>query len=117
MVAIVNGISTHILDTSLGRPAANVPVTLDQNVDGTWCQISTQTTDADGRAKQLLPPQSGLAAGTYRIVFDTGSYFEAQKLQGLYPKVEITFLVRDPAAHYHIPLLLTANGYSTYRGS
>jgi 5-hydroxyisourate hydrolase len=117
MVATVSGISTHILDTSLGRPAAGVPVTLEQNVDGAWRRISTQTTDADGRAKQLLTSQSALAAGTYRIVFDTASYFEAQNLQGLYPNVEITFLVRDPAAHYHIPLLLTANGYSTYRGS
>ena len=111
----MSSVSTHILDTTLGSPAAGVPVTLQQEVDGSWRQLSSHITDADGRVKQLaaLP----LQPGTYRISFATATYFEAQSIAGLYPVVQITFTVRDVDAHYHIPLLLTANGYSTYRGS
>ena len=107
-------VSTHILDTALGRPAAGVPVTLEQKVNHTWQSITSQTTDIDGRVKQLA---ASIEPGTYRIAFATEVYFKAQSQDGLYPLVEITFMVREPAAHYHIPLLLTANGYSTYRGS
>ncbi len=118
----MSGISTHILDTSLGRPAAGVPVVLEQEADGSWQETSSHITDSDGRVKQLLALPGGLAAGDlkagiYRLSFDTKVYFEKQKIQGLYPLVQIIFVVRDAAAHYHIPLLLTANGYSTYRGS
>jgi len=113
----LSGISTHILDVHLGRPAAAVPVTLQQNSNGTWLDLSKHRTDADGRVQQLLPDGTPLSAGTYRIIFDTQTYFEARQLAGLYPTVEVHFMVREPAGHYHIPLLLTANGYSTYRGS
>jgi 5-hydroxyisourate hydrolase len=110
----MSSLSTHVLDTSLGLPAAGVPVTVEQEANGEWHAIASHTTDNDGRVKQLA---ASLGAGTYRISFATQVYFEAQNIAGLYPRVQITFLVRDQAAHYHIPLLLSANGYSTYRGS
>lgn len=111
------GISTHILNTALGRPAGKVPVTLAREAKGNWQTLSTQETDADGRCRQLLPEGAVLSSGVYRIRFEVGAYFAAQRVAGLYPYVEIAFEVRDPAEHYHIPLLLTANGYTTYRGS
>jgi 5-hydroxyisourate hydrolase len=111
------GISTHILDTALGRPAADVPVSLARRLQEQWIVISEEKTDADGRARQLLPEETRLEAGLYRVRFETASYYEAQCLCGLYPYVEIAFEVRDAEQHYHIPLLLTANGYTTYRGS
>ena len=111
------GISTHILDTALGRPAAQVPVTLAFMENGAWSPISEAVTDADGRCKHLSPPTQPLQAGVYRIHFATAVYFERNRLQGLYPYIEIVFAVSDEKQHYHIPLLLTANGYTTYRGS
>ena len=111
------GISTHILDTALGRPAAAVPVTLALMENGAWSLINEAATDDDGRCKHLLPPTQILEPGTYRIHFETAAYFERNRLQGLYPYIEIVFTVSDEKQHYHIPLLLTANSYTTYRGS
>ena len=111
------GISTHILDTALGRPAVGIPVTLSQQVDGAWLLINEAITDADGRCKYLLPETQPLHQGTYRVHFDTSTYYKHQQLRGLYPYVEIVFEVTNSEQHYHIPLLLTANGYTTYRGS
>ncbi len=110
------GLSTHILDTALGRPATGVALTLAKLDGDSWSDIGSGTTDADGRCKTLLG-ESALQAGTYRIRFATADYFAAQKLTSLYPYVDIVFTVANPDQHYHIPLLLTANGYSTYRGS
>jgi len=111
------GISTHILDTTSGRPAAGVPITLAHLTNGTWSLLNDDHTDADGRCKRLLPPTQTLQRGVYRIHFETAVYYEKQHLQGLYPFVEIAFVVSDSEQNYHIPLLLTANGYTTYRGS
>jgi 5-hydroxyisourate hydrolase len=111
------GISTHILDTALGRPASAVPVALSVHRNDQWQLLSENKTDADGRCVQLLPFGATLEPGLYRLRFETASYYEAQRLPGLYPHVEIAFEVRNPEQHYHIPLLLTANGYTTYRGS
>jgi 5-hydroxyisourate hydrolase len=118
------GISTHILDTALGRPAADVPVLLSRWSDSHWQAISEANlkTDADGRVQQLLREGISLEAGLYRVRFETAAYYEAQQITGLYPYVEIAFEVRiageqAEVQHYHIPLLLTANGYTTYRGS
>ncbi len=111
------GISTHILDTALGRPAADVPLTLAFFTNGVWSLINDDVTDADGRCKHLLPPTQPLQRGSYRIHFKTEDYFKRNHLAGLYPFVEIVFTVSDNDQHYHIPLLLTANGYTTYRGS
>ena len=102
-------ISTHILDTSLGRPAKGVVVTL---FDASLKEIARGVTDADGRVKPLLAGIS--AAGRYRIVFDTGAYLGAS---AFFPQVQIDFVVSAVTEHYHVPLLLNPFGYSTYRGS
>jgi 5-hydroxyisourate hydrolase len=116
----MKSISTHVLDISRGRPAQNVPVLLEE-CSGTgaakqWKELGGGKTDADGRIKDLVP-EGKLLAGTYRISFDTGAYFTAQGVEGFYPEASIVFTVRDAEAHYHVPLLLSAFGYSTYRGS
>jgi 5-hydroxyisourate hydrolase len=111
------GISTHILDTALGRPATGVPITLARLTDGKWSSLNEATTDSDGRCKHLLPATEALQPGTYRVHFETIAYYRQHKLDGLYPYVEIVFTVTEGEQHYHVPLLLTANGYTTYRGS
>jgi 5-hydroxyisourate hydrolase len=111
------GISTHILDTNLGQPARGVPLALDHRQQDRWVRLAEHQTDADGRCRQLLPEAAALEPGLYRLRFDTSAYYAAQQLAGLYPYVEIAFEVCDSQQHYHIPLLLTANGYTTYRGS
>ena len=114
------GISTHILDTNLGRPAANVPISLsefrDNAAGGAWHEIGSAFTDSDGRCKTLLG-EHALVAADYKLHFNVGAYFHDLRLPALYPYVEIVFRIADPSQHYHIPLLLTANGYTTYRGS
>ncbi len=111
------GISTHILDTALGLPGRDVPLTLLREEAGVWMTLHSATTDADGRVKHLLPEGMPLVAGTYRIRFETAIYYSKQGVEGLYPYVDITFTVAPLARHLHVPLLLTANGYTTYRGS
>ena len=111
-------ISTHILDTATGRPAAGVPVALARAGEGgQWTILARMHTDDDGRCRPLLPAGEPMTPGMYAIRFDTEAYYGAQGIKGLYPYVEITFVVEAGQAHYHIPLLLTANGYTTYRGS
>lgn len=110
-------ITTHILDTTRGKPATNVPITLFIQVDNDWQEISTGLTNADGRIGDLISSNIVLEAGVYRMNFDTKSYFKANGEQGFYPFVDIVFEIDDSGNHYHIPLLLTAYGYSTYRGS
>jgi len=110
-------ITTHVLDVSLGRPAANVSVILEaQSVRGEWAEAARGTTDADGRLRDW-PAAKAVPGGTYRLIFDTRAYFASRKIQSLYPQVVIVFEVRDAQEHYHIPLLLSPFGYSTYRGS
>src|SRR5437868_14814098 len=114
------GLSTHILDTHLGRPAANVEIRLSEFREnaavGGWHEIGSARTDNDGRCKSLLGERS-LIATDYKLHFNVGTYFHALQLESLYPYVEIVFRVTDPSQHYHIPLLLNANGYTTDRGS
>jgi 5-hydroxyisourate hydrolase len=110
-------ISTHILDTTRGKPAANVPLRLEtQDSSGSWSSLASARTDQDGRCAQLLPGDE-LPPGVYRLVFDTASYFALLAIAPLYPVVEVTFQVRDGESQFHIPLLLSANAYTTYRGS
>jgi 5-hydroxyisourate hydrolase len=111
-------ISTHVLDTTRGVPAQDLPVQLErQEESGDWRLLSTGRTDSDGRCSEMLPESAALSAGAYRLTFDTASYFAAQNFTGLYPMVQITFSVRNGETHFHIPLLLSPYGYSTYRGS
>lgn len=111
-------ITTHVLDVAIGKPAAGVGVTLaHEGAGGKWTEVASRETDADGRVSDLLPPGAPLAIGTYRISFETGAYFHAQNIKGFYPRVEIAFEVADGKQHYHVPLLVSPYGYSTYRGS
>jgi 5-hydroxyisourate hydrolase len=111
-------ISTHILDTAQGQPAKGVAVRLQrQEADGAWKLVACTHTDQDGRCSQLLSDSEALTPGTYRLHFDTASYFDACQVDGFYPFVEITFQVRDAKQNFHIPLLLSPHGYTTYRGS
>lgn len=105
----MSGITTHVLDTARGRPAAGVPVVLELRAGGGWREVGRGTTDGDGRVRTLTGP--AIEAGTYRITFDTAALSE------FFPVVAIEFVVSDPAQHYHVPLLLSPFGYSTYRGS
>lgn len=110
-------ISTHVLDTSIGRPAASITVQLQRQHGATWLDVSKAVTDKDGRVSALLPPSAPPGAGGYRLTFDVGEYFRGRGVESFYSKVSIDFVVRDAAAHYHMPLLLSPYGYSTYRGS
>lgn len=110
-------ITTHALDTATGKPAAGVPVELSVAEDAGWKALASGVTNDDGRVGDLLPVEHALAPGIYKMRFDTGAYFTAHKTEGFYPYAEIVFEIRDTAAHYHIPLLLSPFGYSTYRGS
>lgn len=110
-------ITTHILDTSLGRPAAGVGVTLSLLAEsGDPKVVGRSVTNEDGRAADLLA-EGAATAGVYRLSFDTTAYFAASGRESFYPQVEITFRVNDPSEHYHVPLLLSPHGYTTYRGS
>jgi 5-hydroxyisourate hydrolase len=84
---------------------------------GEWQQLAASTTDADGRAPGLFPADRPTRAGTYRLTFETAVYFGARKVETFYPKVEIYFIIKETERHYHVPLLLSPFGYSTYRGS
>jgi 5-hydroxyisourate hydrolase len=118
MAGGIGRISTHVLDTALGKPAARVPLRLEQrDKDDRWLTLGSFHTDTDGRCSQMLAESQALPEGQYRLVFDTGSYYAAQNLSGLYPVVEITFQIRKGEFQFHIPLLLSPNGYTTYRGS
>ncbi len=109
----MSGITTHVLDTSRGRPASGVPVVLEIRSETGWREIGRGETDGDGRVRQLPPP----AFGIYRLTFQIEAYFQAQGIEGFYPEASIVFHVRDASQHYHVPLLLSPYGYSTYRGS
>ncbi|WP_379544161.1 hydroxyisourate hydrolase [Psychrobacter sp. R86515] len=118
-------LSSHILDTHLGKPAADVAVTLHRVRDnGVATLLAHGTTNSDGRVipdawqfdTAIDSTDRQLDTGRYTVTFDTQSYFDAQQLTAFYPQVVIDFVVND-ASHYHVPLLLSAHGYSTYRGS
>ncbi len=111
------GISTHVLDLALGRPAVGVHVRLEREEGGVWGEIGRGVTDADGRVKSLLPAGESPQPGRFRLGFETGAYFRAQGSGSFHPYIEIAFEVRDTGEHYHVPLLVTPHSYSTYRGS
>ena len=109
-------ITTHVLDTALGRPAAGLAITMLAHDGERWHEIAAGTTDEDGRITDLLAP-GALGAGDYRMMFDTGSYMQEAKREVFYPRVTIDFRITDSDQHYHIPLLLSPFSYTTYRGS
>jgi 5-hydroxyisourate hydrolase len=109
-------ITTHVLDTAAGRPGKAIAIELEREDHGSWRMIGGGVTDDDGRLRTLTPP-GPVATGTYRIRFQTGAYFAAHGQTGFFPVVEIHFTVADGTQHYHVPLLLSPYGFSTYRGS
>jgi 5-hydroxyisourate hydrolase len=110
-------ITTHVLDTARGVPGKGIHVTLEiESAPGAWTRVGEGTTDADGRLRTLLAP-GALRAAAYRIAFDAGAYFAAQGVECFWRTVVIEFVVRGGQAHYHVPLLVSPFGYSTYRGS
>ena len=114
----MRAITTHVLDTARGRPARGVPVTLEvQDTQGGWQRLGQGRTDEDGRLRTLLSHDDKLGTGVYRLTFETGEYFAAHHTEGFYPQVSVVFEVREATQHYHVPLLLSPYGYSTYRGS
>ncbi len=114
-------LSTHVLDTVLGLPAAGLAVRLEAAApDGDWTPLVSTRTDRDGRAREQFAAPAGraLPAGDYRFVFDTAGYFADRGVKEFfYPEVSVCFTVADPGAHHHVPLLLSPFGYSTYRGT
>jgi 5-hydroxyisourate hydrolase len=109
-------ITTHVLDTARGRPAAGVPVVLERAGDGGWEELGRGATEADGRLRDLVAEGSTPGAGRYRLTFDTGAYFRDRGEAAFYPEVTVVFTVAADE-HHHVPLLLSPFGYSTYRGS
>ncbi|GAA1907915.1 MULTISPECIES: hydroxyisourate hydrolase [Arthrobacter] len=107
-------ITTHVLDTSTGRPAPGIPVSLQIRGDLDWEELGTGTTDADGRIPDLGPQD--LPSGSYRLEFATETYFAAAGTPSFFPSVTVTFTVAEQE-HYHVPLLISPFAYSTYRGS
>jgi 5-hydroxyisourate hydrolase len=111
-------ISTHVLDTSRGRPAGGIEISLERlNAGEGWSPLSRGITDDDGRVKQFVLTEPQLGPGTYRLVFSVEKYFDGLQQQTFYPEVTVTFLIEGGAEHYHVPLLISPFGYSTYRGS
>ncbi len=114
----MSAITTHVLDTARGRPAAGVPVLLERRVaPNEWRMIGSGETDGDGRLGRLVPDASALTPGVYRLVFDTNHYFNSLGTATFYPHVIVVFETTPGEAHYHVPLLLGPFGYTTYRGS
>lgn len=113
----MSAITTHVLDTMRGLPAAGVPVLLERVREDGLETLASGVTDADGRLRTLLPEGQPLEPGTYRLSFDTGVYFTSTSVEGFYPEVSVVFSAREGETHYHVPLLLSPYGYSTYRGS
>ncbi|MDB5191738.1 MAG: uraH [Segetibacter sp.] len=109
-------LTTHILDTSKGKPAAGVSIILYQQSLDEWTELASGITNADGRIPDFLPSERKMEHGIYKMRFETKSYFDKQSLQAFYPFVEVVFEITS-ADHYHVPLLLNPFGYSTYRGS
>ena|SRR5690348_5745366 len=105
----MSGISTHILDTAAGRPASGVSVHLYRGDE----KLSSALTNLDGRVPALLPANVPLVSGNYRILFEVGTRWP----EGFYPEVSVIFSVKDPHSHYHVPLLISPYGFTTYRGS
>lgn len=109
-------ITTHVLDTSLGKPAEGIEICLQQQNGTEWKTIASGFTNSDGRIGDLLPTDKLLSPGIYRMFFETGEYYERLNIKTFYPEVTIVFETFD-TEHYHVPLLLNPFGFSTYRGS
>jgi 5-hydroxyisourate hydrolase len=111
-------ITTHVLDTTIGKPAPGIRVVVETgHAADQWTELARAVTDGDGRIAEFAPPLMALLPGVYRVRFFTGAYFAAMEVTGFYPEVDVIVQIDEPDQHYHIPLLLSPFGYSTYRGS
>ena len=113
----MSAITTHVLDTSTGRPVADLDVLLEFATADSWSVLARGTTDRDGRLRTLLPADVPIAPGMYRLVFQTRPYFDRLGVRSFHPNVIVSFEAVSGEPHYHVPLLLSPFGYSTYRGS
>ena len=113
----MSAITTHVLDTSRGCPAQGITAVLEFKTAEGWKELARGLTNADGRILDLVPKGKKIDPGVYRLTFETKPYLEGHQIAGFYPYVPIVFEVRDSEQHYHVPLLLSPFGYSTYRGS
>jgi 5-hydroxyisourate hydrolase len=109
-------LTTHILDTGIGKPVAGIIIILYQQQNAEWKEVTRTATNTDGRVPELLARDFVLPFGNYKLRFETKEYFEKQLIETFYPCIEITFEIKT-IEHFHIPLLLNAFGYTTYRGS
>jgi len=115
--AIPNPLSVHVLDLQTGAPGTDIDVTLEQQDGDQWRQLATGKTNDAGRIPALFPVDRKLSAGTYRIVFRTGEHYRRLGKPAFFPRIPVEFTVDEVTRHYHIPLLLSQFGYSTYRGN
>ncbi|WP_047283419.1 hydroxyisourate hydrolase [Pseudomonas protegens] len=116
-LAAGNPLSVHVLNLENGLPSPGVKVTLEQQVGQDWKPLSEGVTNEQGRIAELFPANRALTAGEYRVVFKTGEYFRQAKRETFFPEIPVIFEVKQTEQHYHIPLLLSPYGFSTYRGS
>lgn len=112
-----NPLSVHVLNTQDGLPSPNVKVTLEEMKDGQWAELNSASTNEQGRVTALYPEGKTLNQGAYKVTFKTGEWFKARGIETFFPEVPIIFYVDGTLDHYHIPLLLSPYGYSTYRGN
>ena len=114
----MSAITTHVLDMLSGRPGAGISVVLERKTHTVgWQAIATGITNMDGRINDLIHPSEAFLPGHYRLIFETSPYFLVNNVEGFFPQITVSFTVKDPAQHYHVPLLLSPNGYTAYRGS
>jgi len=114
----MSAITTYIVDTTSGRPGAGIPATLELRSHSVgWEPIAEGITDPDGRINDFLSRNEAFLPGHYRLIFETGSYFLMQNIEYFFPQITVSFVVKDPMEHYHVSVLLSPFGYSTYRGS
>ncbi|CAN5405942.1 hydroxyisourate hydrolase [soil metagenome] len=114
----MSAITTYILDTSTGKPGAGIPVTLERKTHSAgWQAIAEGITDIDGRLNDLIAPTEAFLPGHYRLIIETGPYYLMRDIACFFPHITLNFVVKDAMQHYHVPLLLSPYGYTTYRGA
>lgn len=112
-----NPLSVHVLNLQTGVPTSGVTVELEQQQPKGWVKLASGVTDKNGRIPALYPEGKTMDAGDYKVVFKTGEYYQQQKQPTFFPEIPVIFHVENSGSHYHIPLLLSQYGYSTYRGN
>jgi 5-hydroxyisourate hydrolase len=112
-----NPLSVHVLNLQTGSPTAGIEVELDQKQNNNWVKLASGKTDSNGRISALFPEDKTASAGSYRVVFKTGDYYKMNNQKTFFPEIPVEFNMETTGEHYHIPLLLSPFGYSTYRGN